>query len=416
MNVQVKRLRADLLENAEFGKESVDEGIGRTLLTGTEADRRARERFVGRLTDAGLAVRIDGLGNIAGRWIPESADPDRAPVAAGSHLDSVPHGGIFDGPLGTYGALEAVRAIKDGSTTPDRPIDVVCWTEEEGARFGTGLLGSAVATGKRKLETARRMTDNDGTTVEEALDAVGFVGTDTIDPSSWESWYELHIEQGTDLISSAVPVGVVERIVGISNCRIVCDGDANHAGTTPLETRRDALVAAADFIRRNDRRARQTAKPLDETAVNTVGKADVSPNATNVVPGHVRMRIDVRGETMGTVNELVREAELCADEVSEKHAADVSFEQYRLTEPTEMTSGCVDTAVGAAKAGDVGFKRMPSAAMHDTANIAEVTDVGMLFAPSVDGVSHNPTEWTRWEDCAAATEVLAETLARAAVD
>jgi N-carbamoyl-L-amino-acid hydrolase len=197
MEIDADRLRADIEANAEHGEIEVAEGRGRTVLTGTDANRAARETLVERMEDAGLDVTVDAVGNIAGTWSPESADPDAAPVAAGSHVDSVPEGGIFDGPLGVYAALEAVRAMQDAGVELARPLVVVSFTEEEGQRFADGLLGSSVAVGERTVEEALAIEDDEGVNLEAALERIGFRGEGRLDASEWEAWYELHVEQDT---------------------------------------------------------------------------------------------------------------------------------------------------------------------------------------------------------------------------
>ncbi|MUV59098.1 hydantoinase/carbamoylase family amidase, partial [Halogeometricum sp. CBA1124] len=282
MNVSEERLRDDIEANAAFGELETDEGRGRTVLTGTDANAGARDHFVSRLEDAGLDVRVDAVGTIVGRWMPDSADPDAAPVAAGSHLDSVPEGGIFDGPLGVYAALESVRAMQEAGTELARPVDVVSFTEEEGQRFAGGLLGSSVAAGVRSVEDALALTDDEGTTLESALESMGYRGDDAVDASEWDSWLELHVEQGTRLEDAGVPVGVVTDVTGIFHCQVEIVGEANHAGSTPMPGRRDALAAASELVLDVESTAQHLVETESESAVGTVGKLDVSPNATNV--------------------------------------------------------------------------------------------------------------------------------------
>jgi N-carbamoyl-L-amino-acid hydrolase len=411
IDVDTERLRADLEANGHIGEVEAEVGWGRTVLTATDADRQARDRFLDRLEAAGLTVRVDPVGNVAGRWVPESADPDAAPVAAGSHLDSVPEGGIFDGPLGAYGALEAVRAIRESPVEPVRPLEVVSWTEEEGVRFGTGLLGSSVASGVRPLEAALARTDGDGNTLGEELARIGYRGEATIDPASWAAWLELHVEQGTVLERAGVPVGVVTAIAGIANCDVTFEGEANHAGATPMDERRDALAAASEFVLDVERGARERVEAGHEAAVGTVGSLDVSPNANNVVPGRVEATTDQRDVDPEVLRELIEGAEASAERIAEERPVAVEFDHYRLTEPSRMDDRCVAAAAGAAERAGLGRLEMHSAGLHDTANVANVTDTVLLFAPSEDGVSHNPREWTDWADCANATRVLAGAMA-----
>jgi N-carbamoyl-L-amino-acid hydrolase len=394
--------------NAEFGAIETTEGqgYGRTTLTATDADRAARERFVEQLRELGLTVRIDPIGNIAGRWVTAETDTDAAPVAVGSHLDSVPEGGIFDGPLGAYAGIEVVRTMQDADIEPTRPVDVVSWTEEEGARFGTGLLGSSVAAGVQSLEAALGLRDDDGNRLGAELEQIGFAGDETIDPSTWDAWFELHIEQGTELESSGASAGVIEAISGISNCRVSFDGEADHAGATPMNERRDALTAASEFVLDNRRAARNAVVGGNERAVSTVGKMELSPNGNNIVPGNVEIIVDTRDVTRGGIQEIVDTIKKDVRRIGVDHPVDITFNQYRLTEPSQMADKCVELLSDAAERFGVNTDRMHSPALHDTANVANVTDTGLLFAPSRDGLSHNPLEWTDWDDCANAAQVL----------
>ncbi|MFC7166488.1 M20 family metallo-hydrolase [Halospeciosus flavus] len=411
VTVDGERLRADIEQNAEFGALDVEEGRGRTVLAGTDANRRAREFFVSRLEDAGLDVRVDAVGNVVGRLTPPSADPDAAPVAAGSHLDSVPAGGIFDGPLGVYGALEAVRAMQDAGVEPTRPVEVVSFTEEEGQRFADGLLGSSVATGRRPVEEALALEDADGVSLDTALDEIGFRGEGRVDAREWDAWVELHVEQSTRLESAGVPVGVVTDITGITHCHVTVEGEADHAGATPMADRTDALAAASEVVLDVERAARDAADRTG-TAVGTVGSLDVTPNATNVVPGRVELGVDVRDVDYGTMNEVVDRTRDALDRVVAERGVETSFERPFDVEPVAMDERVRAASHEAAATAGLDAPDLHSGAAHDTMHVGRCTDVGMLFARSRDGVSHNPKEWTDWDDCAAAVRVLAGTLAR----
>ena len=413
MEIRDERLRRDIEANAEFGAVAVEEGRGRTLLTGSDADRRAREYLVGRLEDAGLDVRVDPVGTIVGRWTPESADPTAAPVAAGSHLDSVPEGGIFDGPLGVYAALEAVRAMQDAEVPVDRPVEVVSFTEEEGQRFGGGLLGSAVASGEMTVEEVLALED-DGETLESALERIGFRGTDVVDAREWDAWLELHVEQSERLEDVSVPAGVVTTITGITRCAVEIAGEANHAGSTAMADRTDALAAASEFVLDVERAATDCVESHSPTAVGTVGKSDVQPNAPNVVPGAVSLSVDVRDVAYESMDRIVEAARASLDRLERERGVDASLERPWDLAPTPMSDRC-RAALHEAGA-DAGLETLDlhSGAAHDTMHVARVTDAGLLFVPSRDGISHNPLEWTDWDDCAAATRVLAGALARLA--
>ena len=413
--VDADRLWADLEANGAFGAvvEEPPQQWGRTVRCGTDANRDAREYLLERMTAAGLDVRIDAVGNVAGRWAPESADPEAAPVAAGSHLDSVPEGGIFDGPLGVYAALEAVRAMQDAGLDPDHPIEVVSFTEEEGGRFADGLLGSSVAAGARSVEEALGLEDDEGTTLAAALDDIGFAGEGRLDAAEWDAWLELHVEQHTELESAGVPAGVVTDITGITHCEISIDGDADHAGSTPMGQRTDALTAASEFVLEVERAA-ETRAETDSAAVGTVGSLDVMPNATNVVPGRIEAGLDVRSIDYDSMEHLVGVAREKLERLEADRGVDTDIERPFDLEPTPMAERCRTALHDAGEAAGIETLSLHSGAAHDSMYVADVTDAGMLFAPSRDGVSHNPREWTNKADCAAATRVLAGALAELA--
>ena len=417
LQVDADRLRADLEANAAFGRVEYDdpEKRGRTNRTGSDANEAARDRLVDRLEDAGLDVAVDEVGNVLGTWTPDSADPAAAPVVSGSHLDSVPEGGIFDGPLGVYAALEAVRAMQDAGVEPSRPVGVVSFTEEEGGTFGDGLLGSSVATGETAVEDALAL-EGDGETLGEALDRIGYRGDGAVDPSAWAAFYELHIEQDTVLEDAGADAGVVTTITGITHCEAVIEGEANHAGATAMGDRTDALAAASEFVLDVEAAANAVVDESSASAVGTVGSLSVSPNATNVVPGRVEAGVDVRDVEAESMDEIVAAARESLSRLERERGVDTAFERPFDVAPTPMSERLREAAHAAATDAGLTALDLHSGAAHDAMRVARVTDASLLFAPSRDGISHNPREWTDWEECASATEVLAGALARVAVD
>lgn len=414
MIIDATRLRNDIETTGTFGEISDSAGHGRTVLPGTAANQEARDYLVSRMEAADLEIRIDRVGNITGRWTPETADADTAPVATGSHLDSVPEGGIFDGPLGVYAGLEAVSALKESEKQIRRPIEVVSFTGEEGSRF-PALLGSSVAVGARSTEDALASTDADGITLLDALEDIGYAGEGVLDAATWDSWFELHIEQGQVLERAGVSAGVVSAIAGIMHGEARFDGEANHAGTTPMPERQDALAAAAEFIL-DVEQAAHDGRADSESLVGTVGKVDVSPNATNVVPGVVEAGIDVRDvgrETMDALEDAIRES---LDRIARERPVETRFEKGVDIDPIAMDERCQNALGDGATAAGIDYIDLPSGAGHDTMHVASVTDSGMLFAPSQDGMSHSPAEWTDWEDCARAADVFAHAIAEIATE
>jgi len=414
--VDADRLREDIAANAAFGRIADDdpERRGRTNRTGTEANRAARDRLVERFEDADLDVAVDAVGNLVGTWTPDSADPDAAPVASGSHLDSVPEGGIFDGPLGVYAALESVRAMRDSDIEPTRPVAVVSFTEEEGATFGDGLLGSSVATGVTAPDEALALENDAGETLGEALGRIGYRGDDAIDPASWSAFCELHVEQDTALEEAGADAGVVTTITGITHCEAAIEGEANHAGATAMDDRTDALAAASEFVLDVEAAANEVVATESESAVGTVGSLSVSPNATNVVPGRVEAGVDVRDVNTESMEAIVSAARDSLARLERERGVETTFERPFDVAPTPMSDRLRDAAHDAADAAGLTAIDLHSGAAHDAMRVARVTDASLLFAPSRDGISHNPREWTDWADCAAATEVLAGALARVA--
>ncbi|ERH02336.1 MAG: amidase, hydantoinase/carbamoylase family, partial [Halonotius sp. J07HN6] len=298
--VDGERLRRDIEQNAQFGMVATDEGQARTVLPGTEPNRGARQHFVDRMIQAGLTVDVDAVGNIYGTYEPRESTPGAAAVAVGSHLDSVPYGGIFDGPLGVYAGLEAVRTLRDAKLSLSRPIQVVCFTGEEGTRFADGVLGSSVAAGELPVEEALSMTDGE-TTLQEALIDIGFNGEGQLNASEWEAWFELHVEQSTKLEELGLPAGVVTTITGTTRLHVTIEGDADHTGTTSMTSRTDALAAASEFILTVERAAQEA----PETAVATVGELSVDPGNINVVPGSIELSVDIRDIDKEVIEELI---------------------------------------------------------------------------------------------------------------
>jgi N-carbamoyl-L-amino-acid hydrolase len=403
------RLRRDIEDNGQFGTIDSDEGRGRTVLPGTKPNQRAREHLVDRMIDAGLDVTVDAVGNIAGTWRPDGCDPTAAPVAVGSHLDSVPSGGIFDGPLGVYAGLEAVRAMQDAGATPNRPIQVVSFTGEEGTRFADGVLGSSVAAGFTDPDTALELTDG-GETLRDALTDIGFYGDGRLDASDWHAWLELHVEQTDRLEEMGVTAGVVTTIAGTTRLRGTIEGRADHTGTTSMPDRTDALAAASEFVLAVERAARTES----DTTVATVGELSVDPGVVNVVPGEVEFSTDIRDIDQTVIDHLVTRAEETLQTLETDRGVETTLERPYDVPPAEMAPNCRSALHEAGRSIGIETVDVHSGAGHDTMQIADVTDTGLLFAPSKGGYSHNPLEWTDWHDCAITTSLLTDALYRLA--
>lgn len=406
-------VKDDIQRTANIGMVDSDVGVARTVLPGSPANGQARTYLVERMITAGLEVSTDAAGNICGRWAPPECDQTAGAVAVGSHLDSVPMGGIFDGPLGIYAGLEGVRTIKRNARDITRPIEVVCFTGEEGTRFANGVLGSSVSAGKRSVADALALSDGD-VTLEQALQDIGFRGEGRLDASEWDSWLELHVEQGRILERANDPVGVVSSITGTTRCRVRIEGEANHAGTTPMHERTDALAAASELVLAVEGDAREIAADESESAVATVGSLTVDPGTINVVPGTVTLGIDIRDTESSVIERMVGTVEKTCDALRRDRDVEVSLETPYEIRPQPMAERVRGALHSGARRMDLEPLVLHSGAGHDTMQVATVTDAGMLFARSRGGHSHSPLEHTDWLDCAVATQVLTNALAELA--
>ncbi|WP_251343939.1 Zn-dependent hydrolase [Haloplanus halophilus] len=400
-----RRLVDRLQEQANIGGIDGERGLDRVTLS--EADREVRDWFRDRMTDAGLDVRVDEVGNVFGRR--PGADPDAGTVLLGSHLDSQPHGGIYDGPLGVLAALEFVETLEDEGITTERPVELVNWTNEEGSRFQPAMMGSGVWAGALSQEAAYEATDRDGVRFVDALERIGYRGDVPAEPGyDYDSYLELHIEQGPRLDDAGDDVGVVTGVVGFQWGEITFEGQANHSGTTPMHHRRDALVGAADVITG----VRRIPGTLGERTVGTTGVIEADPGSINIVPGEVTFTVGFRDPDDETVAEAVDRVKGEAAAAAEREGLEWRYEERMSVESVDFADRCVDAVQSAADDRGYASQRLVSGAGHDATRVASVCDAAMVFAVSEDGKSHSPQEFTDWDDCYAA----ADTLANAALD
>jgi allantoate deiminase len=396
------RLQADFETLAAVGRQPSG-GLLREAYT--PAYLAGRDLVRGWLTAAGLTTRIDAIGNLLGR----TPGPDGPVVLTGSHLDAVRNGGVFDGAAGVVAAVEAVRVIVEAGASLRRPIEVVGFVEEEG-RF-TGLLGSAVMTGRFEPERLAGLRDEDGVSFEAALAGAGLdlarLGEAVRAPGDLAAFVELHIEQGAVLERATIPIGVVTAIAGTHRLAVEIAGRADHAGATPMDARRDALLAASEVVVAVRRIALEAGRP---TLRATVGQLYVEPNVTSAVAERVRFVVDVRdvdADARGAAARRVEEAIVAAC-APERLA-------YRIENPMSAPPGSTDAGVRSAiesACTRLGVPWMPivSGPSHDAQNLALVTPTGMIFVPSHEGRSHSPAEFTAPEHLALGTDVLIATL------
>jgi N-carbamoyl-L-amino-acid hydrolase len=326
------------------------------------------------------------------------------PVLVGSHLDSQPYGGSYDGALGVVAALEFVRRLNDRDIETERPVEIVNWTNEEGSRFQPTLQGSGVWAGVHDLDEQYATTDEEGNSVEAELERIGYKGEEPAEPrEAYDSYLELHVEQGPYLDDADKDVGVVTGIVGLTWGAITYYGEANHSGATPMHHRSDALVGAADVITQ----VRRIPNALGERTVGTVGFVDTEPNSINVVPGEVTFTYGFRDPDASVLERAERHVLREAEAAAEREGLEWDHEDRANADPVYFPDRCVDAVENAAS--DLGYDAMRifSGGVHDATHANEVCDAGMVFAVSEDGKSHTEAEFTSWDDCYSAANTLA---------
>ena len=401
--IDADRLWSRLSELAEIGKS---EGGGVTRLSFTEEERAAKELVASYMREAGLAVREDAAGNLIGRR--EGRVGDAPVVLTGSHVDSVRNGGDFDGPLGVLGAVEALQTIDERGVETERPVEVVAFNDEEGARFSFGMIGSRATAGTLTLEHLANEDEN-GVSIAGAMRTSG-LDPGRIDeaaraPGSVYAYVELHIEQGRILESDNLPVGVVTGIAGPAWLRFTLAGEAAHAGTTPMNLRRDALAAAAAVIGRIEREAARTG-----TSVGTVGQLDLSPGGINIIPGQVSFSLDLRDIDEDVRNDVEARIMHEAALLCEKRGVELETKTIQRLSPAPCSAFVRDAAREACDTLGLEPFGLASGAGHDGMHLTELCPIGMIFVRSKDGISHNPAEYSSKDDCAAGAGVLYRTL------
>ncbi|WP_052661441.1 M20 family metallo-hydrolase [Clostridium aceticum] len=408
-HVNKERLEAQLQELSMIG---YDPDKGRTRLPYTKPEREAVELVKGYMESAGLLVSFDQFGNLFGR-LPGNSQ-SLPVVMSGSHVDTVINGGAFDGTIGTLSAIEALRVIKENNIPHNHDLVVGVFVSEEAARFGAGTLGSKAFVGDYTRADLDRLKDRDGVTLAKALQEWGFdpdlLHTVKGNGSEIKCFVELHIEQSINLEVNKIAIGVVDQIAAPTNLRMTIKGKAGHAGATPMNLRTDAFMAAAEIALAIE----TIANTIGKETVGTVGEVFVNPNAINVIPGEVVLGIDIRDVTTERKDLAIEQLYNTVEEVSAKRGVTIETEEIARQEPVKTASLIVNTIRETCE--DLGFSYMnvTSGAYHDALNMAKITDIGMIFVPSVDGVSHAPEEFTHIEDIHRGAQVLAETLVKLA--
>ncbi len=404
------RLHDAIAELADFNDDPDAGGITREVYTPTYG--AALERVAAWMRAADLEVRLDAVGNLFGRW--QGSEPGAPLVLTGSHVDTTLNAGRYDGVLGVLGAIEAIHLLHDAGTAPRRSIELVAWAGEE-PRFGTGCVGSRAAAGHLARADLDRLRDRDGTSMAAALREAGFdpdrLADAAIDPAGVHALVELHIEQGAVLEDAGESIGVVTAIAAPHDLRLTLRGAATHAGATPMRLRRDALAGAAEAIGLLERLARES---TSGTTVGTVGVLRVRPGAINVVPGEAELDVDVRDSDLPARTQVVDALLAGAREIAARRGLELELTPIVEDTPVACEPLVVDAAEAAARELGLPFRRMTSGAYHDAMVMGSRVPIGMIFVPSVGGVSHHPDEYTEPADLDRGVRVLAGTLARLA--
>ncbi len=400
-----ERIAADLVALAELTRRDQP---GFTRLAYSEEDRRARAWLRDRMEAAGLTVRLDAAANVIGS---RQGAPASGGLVVGSHIDTVPNGGRFDGMAGVVAGLEIARVLREAGYLLRHPLEVIAFTNEEPNAFGLSTVGSRAMAGKLTPIRARELRDPDGRTLADAID---FLGGDAAhldearrSPGAIAHYLELHIEQGPVLDRERIPVGVVTGIAAPTRLRVRVGGRPDHAGTTPMGMRKDALAGAAEIILGLERIATETGD-----SVGTVGQLVNHPNHANVVPGQVEMLVEFRSifpERIAAVRTRLLEA---MREIAQRRGLEVTWEFMMEEQPLRISPETVELAAAVCRGLGIPFRTLPSGASHDANHIAEIAPVSMLFVPSVAGRSHCPEELTHAADIVAGTRALLGVLLR----
>jgi N-carbamoyl-L-amino-acid hydrolase len=388
----------------EMARIGATAGGGVHRLTLSDADKDARDLFARWAKEAGLSLSVDEMGNMFARRL--GSDESAPPVMAGSHLDSVPHGGRFDGALGVLAALEVVRSLNDQGIPTRHPIEVVNWTNEEGPRFPPSMLGSGVFAGAFERDWAYGIEDADGKRFCDELERIGYRGDIPCKPRPITAYLELHVEQGPNLITQEKRIGIVEGIRGLTWLRITMKGERDHAGPTPMDMRRDALVGAARAISA----IREIPGQLHPDLVITVGEVHVSPNAINVIPDRVTFSVDFRHEDESILNRTVELVFKAAKEAAERERLEIEIDPLGSSSPMPFDTNLTKAIEQACMDSGCSHLRLWSAAGHDARYAADLCSTAMIFTPSENGKSHAEDELTSWEDVFLGCKILGQTL------
>jgi len=413
VTINKRRLLRDLNAVSRIG---IGDHGSVTRLVFSIKELRGRQFLIHLMRQAGLQVHIDRIGNIFGRL--DGSNPKAPAVLVGSHLDTVLHGGKFDGTMGVIGALEAVRALKEQKVMLRSPVEVVCFVGEESSRFGYSTLGSSLVAGEVHGADLSNAADAQGTRLEDILSSLGIYRSNLRsmrrDPASVKAYLELHIEQGPILEAKKKPIGVVTSIAAPTRFRVVFTGQADHSGTTPMEMRKDALVAASELVVAVEKISRRYSRMEKGRVVGTVGAMKIEPGVINAIPGKAELSVDIRSITASAKNRVVRLVQAKIREIARRRHVRIEILPIREENPVPLDKRLVHLLKECCEAKGIAYEVMPSGAGHDAMQMAKITPSGMLFIPSRRGISHSPLEWSDPEDICLGTQLLLDSIVRVA--
>ena len=414
-NIQInkRRLLRDLNAVSRIG---IGDHGSVTRLVFSIKELRSRQFLIHQMRQIGLQIHIDQIGNIFGRL--DGANAKAPALLVGSHLDTVLHGGKFDGTMGVIAALEAVRSLKEQKLVLQSPVEVVCFVGEESSRFGYSTLGSSLVAGEIHTKDLAHAADAQGTKLEDILASMGIYRKNLRsmrrDPSTIKAYLELHIEQGPILEAKKKPIGIVTSIAAPTRFRVVLTGQADHSGTTPMEMRKDALVAASEFIVALEKICRRYSRMEKGRVVGTVGAIKIEPGVINAIPGKAELSVDIRSITAEAKRRVVRLVEARIREIARRRKIQVKILPLREEDPVPLDKWLIHLLKECCEMKNIAYEIMPSGAGHDAMQMAKVTPAGMLFIPSRRGISHSPLEWSEPEDICLGAQLLLDSVIRVA--
>jgi hydantoinase/carbamoylase family amidase len=413
IRINKRRLLRDLNAVSRIG---IGDHGSVTRLVFSIKELRSRQFLIHQMRQIGLQIHIDRIGNIFGRL--DGANAKAPALLVGSHLDTVLHGGKFDGTMGVMSALEAVRTLKEQRLVLESPVEVVCFVGEESSRFGYSTLGSSLVAGEIHAKDLAHAADVHGTKLEDILASLGIYRKNLRsmrrDPSTIRAYLELHIEQGPILEAKKRPIGIVTSIAAPTRFRVVLTGQADHSGTTPMEMRKDALVAASEFIVALEKICNRYSHMEKGRVVGTVGAIKIEPGIINAIPGKAELSVDIRSITAEAKRRVVRLVKARIREIAQRRKIQVKILPLREEDPVPLDKGLIHLLKECCEVRHIAYEIMPSGAGHDAMQMAKIAPAGMLFIPSRRGISHSPLEWSEPEDICLGAQLLLDSVIRVA--